>query len=138
MAPIDAPSALATIRSIANGTVSPTGDCMTTTVAIAAQYASGNPTSRPSNIEIVAATAVRKACDSDGRFSLFQLQSFINESSSSPVYIGKITIDADTLQWRFSQTLYLENSERTFSRKCYLKIRHVRNCGRVVGPFCVT
>ncbi|MGC2713406.1 MAG: hypothetical protein WA366_08505, partial [Pseudolabrys sp.] len=55
----------------------PTGDCITTTVAIAAQYASGNPISRPSNIEIVAATAVRKAWDSDGRFSLFQVQSFI-------------------------------------------------------------
>lgn len=76
IAPIDAPSALATIRSIANGTVSPRGDCMTTTVAIAAQYASGNPTSRPSNIEIVAARAVRKVCGSDGRFSFFQLQSF--------------------------------------------------------------
>jgi len=77
--PTDAPNALATIRSIANGTVSPRADCMTTTVAIAAQYASGNPTSRPSNIEIVAATVVRKACDSDGRFSLFQLQSFMEE-----------------------------------------------------------
>ena len=52
---------------------------MTTTVAIAAQYDSGNPTSRPSSIEIVAATVVRKACDSDGRFSLFQLQSFMEE-----------------------------------------------------------
>ena len=52
---------------------------MTTTVAIAAQYASGNPTIRPSNIEIVAATVVRKACDSDGRFSLFQVQSFMEE-----------------------------------------------------------
>jgi len=50
---------------------------MTTTVAIAAQYASGNPTSRPSNIETVAASAVRKACDSDGRFSRFQVQSFM-------------------------------------------------------------
>jgi hypothetical protein len=52
---------------------------MTTTVAIAAQYASGNPTSRPSNIDIVAAIAVRKACDIDGRFSLFQVQNFIKE-----------------------------------------------------------
>ncbi len=77
IAPIAAPSALATIRSIANGTVVPRGDCMTTTVAIAAQYASGNPPSRPSNIEIVAASAVRKACDSDGRFSRFQVQSFM-------------------------------------------------------------
>src|SRR4029077_13349505 len=110
MAPIDAPSALAAIRSIANGTVSPTGDCMTTTVAITAQYASGNPTSRPSNIEIVAASAVRKACDSDGRFSLFQVQSFISESSSLSIRIGKITIEADTLQWQFSQTLYLETA----------------------------
>ena len=50
---------------------------MTTTVAIAAQYASGNPTSRPSSIAIVAASAVRKACDSDGRFSRFQAQSFM-------------------------------------------------------------
>ena len=83
---------------------------MTTTVAITAQYASGNPTSRPSNIEIVAASAVRKACDSDGRFSRFQVQSFINESSSLPIRIGKITIEADTLQWRFSQTLYLETA----------------------------
>ena len=52
---------------------------MTTTVAIAAQYASGNPTSRPSNIEIVAATIVRKACDSDGRFFFFQRHSFMEE-----------------------------------------------------------
>src|SRR5512140_3536872 len=89
---------------------------MTTTAAIAAQYASDNPTSRPSNIEIVAASAVRKACASDGRFSLFQVQSFINESSSLPIRIGKITIEADTLQWRFSQTLYLETAnERSFA-----------------------
>jgi hypothetical protein len=65
---------------------------MTTTVAIAAQYASGNPTNRPSNIEIVAAAVVRKACDSDGRFSFFQLHSFINQSSLLPVCLGKVTI----------------------------------------------
>src|SRR4029077_14471810 len=75
---------------------SPRGDCMTTTVAIAAQYASGNPTNRPSNIEIVAATVVRKACDSDGRFSRFQVKSFMEESSSLAARISKITIDAST------------------------------------------
>lgn len=65
---------------------------MTTTVAIAAQYTSGNPTSRPSNIEIVAAAVVRKACDSDGRFSFFHAQSFMEESSSLPVWLGKVAI----------------------------------------------
>src|SRR5262249_3154872 len=51
---------------------------MTTSVAMTAQYASGIPTSRASNTENVAATAVRTACHTDGRFSSFQLHSFIS------------------------------------------------------------
>src|SRR5262249_20117936 len=54
---------------------------MTTSVAMTAQYASGIPTSRASNTESVAAAAVRTACHTDGRFSFFQLQSFITQSS---------------------------------------------------------
>src|SRR5215831_20229370 len=75
--PSNAPNALATIRWTARGTVELSGDCMTTSVAMTAQYASGNPTSRASNTESVAATAVRTACATDGRFSSFQVQSFM-------------------------------------------------------------
>jgi hypothetical protein len=59
--------------------------------------------------DAVAATAVRIACVIEGRFLSSQgAQSFINESSSLPVHISKITIDADTLHSRFLQILYLE------------------------------
>src|SRR5262249_16750330 len=77
IAPSDAPNALATIRWIARGTVELSGDCITTRVAVTAQYASGNRISRASNTESVGATAVRTACHTDGRFSSFQVQSFI-------------------------------------------------------------
>jgi hypothetical protein len=115
---------------------------MTTTVAITAQYASGNPTSRPSNIEIVAAIAVRKACDSVGRFSRFQVQNFINELSSLPIRIGKIAIDAAAVAFESSLTNTYSEERVTryhggFTRfsdalsrkreKVYLKIRPVHN-----------
>jgi hypothetical protein len=50
--------------------------------------------------DTVAATAVRIECVVEGRFSLSQAQNFINESSSPPVRIGKITmtIAIDTLE----------------------------------------
>src|SRR5262249_13288388 len=56
---------------------------MTTSVAMTAQYASGIPTRRASNTDNVAATAVRTACHTDGRFSCFQIQSFIGAIMSS-------------------------------------------------------
>src|SRR6476661_1134651 len=77
MAPNNAPSALATIRWIAKGSVELSGDCITTIVAMTAQYASGIRTSRASNTASVAAIVVRIACAIDGRFSFFALQSFI-------------------------------------------------------------
>src|SRR5262249_1364292 len=85
IAPSNAPKALATIRWIAKGTVELSGDCMTTRVAMTAQYASGNPTSRATNTESVAATAVRTACHTDGRFSSLQVQSFI-----TPIISGRV------------------------------------------------
>ena len=78
--------------------VAPRVDCMTTKVAIAAQYASGICTSRAIMTDTVAATAVRIACAIEGRFFLSQAQSFIEESSSLPVRIGKITIDYQNRQ----------------------------------------
>src|SRR4029450_183842 len=51
-------------------------DCMTTSVAIAAQYASGNPKRRATASEIVAAIAVRIECTTDGRFCGSHFQSF--------------------------------------------------------------
>src|SRR5215475_15511048 len=77
IAPSDAPNALATIRCTAKGTVELSGDCMTTSVAMTAQYASCVLSSRASNTESVAAIVVRTACHTDGRFSCFQVQSFI-------------------------------------------------------------
>src|SRR5215471_18622720 len=92
IAPSDAPNALATIRWIAKGTVELSGDCMTTSVAMTAQYASGNPTRRASNTESVVATAVRTACHIDGRFSFFQVQSFIVQSSPALRGYGKLAL----------------------------------------------
>src|SRR5436190_10828474 len=43
IAPVDAPTAVATIRSIERLIVAPKVDCITTKVAIEAQYASGIP-----------------------------------------------------------------------------------------------
>src|SRR5262249_12452681 len=92
IAPIDAPNALATIRWTARGTVELSGDCMTTRVAMTAQYASGNLTNRATNTESVAATAVRTACPTDGRFSSFQVQSFIAQSSPAVCGCGKLPL----------------------------------------------
>src|SRR6185295_9613599 len=94
---------------------------MTTTVAIAAQYASGNPTSRPSNIEIVAASAVRKACDSDGRFSLFQVQSFMEE-----------IIFAADVPWQ-GHNLLSPKRERPATPRWQRKILRLRNSDRLAG-----
>ena len=69
IAPIKAPSAQATIPSTANGNFEPRFDCMTNTVAIAAQDGSGNRNSCASKTESVAATAVRAACATEGRSS---------------------------------------------------------------------
>src|SRR5262245_53847490 len=90
IAPSDAPNALATIRWIARDTVELSGDCMTTRVAMTAKYASGNRSSRASDTESVAATAVRTACHTDGRFSSFQVQSFIEQSSPALCGCGKL------------------------------------------------
>src|SRR5262245_10700322 len=92
IAPSNAPNALATIRWIARGTVELIGDCMTTRVAITAQYSSGNLISRASNTESVAAAAVRTACHTDGRFSSFQVQSFIEQSSPALCGCGKLAL----------------------------------------------
>src|SRR5947208_16981754 len=61
-APTDAPTAVATIRSIDSVNVAPRVDCITTKVAIAAQYASGIFTSRAITTDAVAATGMRIAC----------------------------------------------------------------------------
>jgi hypothetical protein len=81
--------------------VAPRVDCMTTKVAIAAQYASGICTSRAMMTDTVTATAVRMACAIQGRFFLSPAQNFISQSSSSPVRIGKITSDQHGLQLEF-------------------------------------
>jgi len=65
------------MRSTDNVTVAPKVDCITRSVAIAAQYASGIPMSRATHTETVAASAVRMECIAEGRFSFSQLQSFI-------------------------------------------------------------
>ena len=52
-----------------SGSVAPAVDCMTTKVAIAAEYASGICTSRAIITDTVAATAVRVACAIEERFS---------------------------------------------------------------------
>src|SRR5262245_41960643 len=75
-APTDAPIA-AMMRSMESVSVAPRLDCITTRVAIAAQYASGICTSHATTIDTVAAAAVRMECAIDGRFSFCQLQSFI-------------------------------------------------------------
>ncbi len=72
--------------------VAPRVDCMTTKVAIAAQYASDICTSRGIMTDKVAATAVRVACAIQGRFFLSQAHNLMNESSSLPVCVGKVTI----------------------------------------------
>src|SRR5438552_8409143 len=91
-APTEAPTAVATIRSSESVSVAPSVDCITTKVAIAAQYASGICTSPAIRTDTVAATAVRIACVIEGRFFSSQAHSFMDESSSPPVRIGKITI----------------------------------------------
>src|SRR5207253_7859307 len=89
-APTDAPTAVATIRSIESVSVAPSVDCITTRVAIAAQYASGICTSRATMTDTVAATAVRIACAIEGRFFSSQAQSFIRASSLQRTCFGKI------------------------------------------------
>jgi hypothetical protein len=71
------------MRSMDRVNVAPKVDCITTSVAIAAQYASGIPISRATQTETVAAAAVLIECVADGRFSFFQLQSFIGAMMSS-------------------------------------------------------
>src|SRR6516164_5669612 len=103
IAPSDAPNALATIRWIAKGTVELSGDCITTSVAMTAQYASGIPSGRASNTESVAAIAVRNACDIDGRFSCFQLQSFIFQIISRFASCWQGRVHAQTVDRRGAQ-----------------------------------
>src|SRR5215472_15745004 len=102
IAPSDAPNALATIRWIANGTVELRGDCITTRVAMTAQYASGNLTIRATNTESVAAIAVRTACHTDGRFSSLQVQSFIAQSSPARCGCGKLVLGSQWANRAFS------------------------------------
>jgi hypothetical protein len=91
-APVRAPSAVATTRSTEIKRVAPRVDCMTTSVAIAAQYASGKPKRRATAREIVAAMAVRTECLTDGRFSGSHFQSFtraifrIRPESATPIW----------------------------------------------------
>src|SRR5215468_6016851 len=104
IAPIDAPNALATIRWIARGTVELSGDCITTRVAMTAQYASGNLTIRATNTESVAAIAVRTACHTDGRFSSLQVQSFIAQSSPARGGCGKLVLRR--VNWRIAHLAF--------------------------------
>src|SRR6267154_1298158 len=64
------------MRSIETKRVAPRVDCITTSVAIAAQYASGNPNRRATASDTVAAMAVRIECITEGRFCGFHFQSF--------------------------------------------------------------
>jgi hypothetical protein len=64
------------MRSTEVSRVAPSVDCMTTSVAIAAQYASGNPKRRATTRDAVAAIAVRSECMTPGRFSGSHFHSF--------------------------------------------------------------
>jgi NAD(P)-dependent dehydrogenase (short-subunit alcohol dehydrogenase family) len=66
--------------------------CMTTKVAIAAQYASGISTSRAIMTDTVAATAVRTACVLEGRFFSSQADNFMRTRSLQQTCFGKIDI----------------------------------------------
>src|SRR5580765_2374023 len=66
------------MRSTESVSVAPRVDCITTRVAIAAQYASGICTRRATTTDTVAAAAVRTECPIEGRFSFCQLQSFMS------------------------------------------------------------
>jgi hypothetical protein len=83
---------VATIRSIDSANVAPRVDCITTKVAIAAQYASGIFTSRAVMTDAVAAIAVRIACVIEGRFFSSQAVVSGKKSSSLPVCLGKVAI----------------------------------------------
>src|SRR4030095_17117523 len=80
------------MRSTEIKRVAPSVDCMTTSVAIAAQYASGKPKRRATAKEIVAAMAVRIECMTDGRFSGSHFQSFtrpifrMHPESATPIW----------------------------------------------------
>src|SRR3954462_4673295 len=65
------------MRWLESVNVAPRLDCITTSVAIAAQYASGIWTRRATITDAVAARAVRTECPIEGRFSFCQLQSFM-------------------------------------------------------------
>src|SRR5262247_2001615 len=69
------------MRSTDVVSVAPKVDCIITSVAIAAQYASGIPNSRATRSDRVAAAAVRTECIAEGRFSVFHFQSFVTQSS---------------------------------------------------------
>src|SRR5439155_18672524 len=99
--------------------------CMTTNVAIAAQYASGICTRRAIMTDTVAATAARTACVIEGRSFLSQAQNFISESSSLPVRIGKITID------RMEHGLQLEFCKQTSTPKAFARKRSTFNSVRM-------
>ena len=84
------------------------GDCMTTTVAMTAQYASGILTSRASNTESVAATAVLMACATDGRFSFFQVQSFIPANPlRDPLMLARLLLPTMSRAARDSRRAYV-------------------------------
>src|SRR5574338_1114959 len=87
-----APSAVAAMRSIEINSVAARVDCITTSVAIAAQYASGNPNSRAAASDTVAATAVRIECTTDGRFCGSHFHSFTETISRRNTRIGKTTL----------------------------------------------
>jgi hypothetical protein len=72
--------------------VVPKVDCITTSVEIAAEYASGIQISRAAQTETVAAPAVLIECIPDGRFSFFQFQSFMHRIISGAVCCGQAHI----------------------------------------------
>ena len=85
------------MRSTDSVTVAPKVDCITTSVEIAAQYASGIPISRATQTETVGAAAVLIECIPDGRFPFFQFQSFMHRIISGSVRCGQAHV-----LWRMS------------------------------------
>src|SRR6266478_3162956 len=82
--------------------------------------------------DTVAATAVRIACVIEGRFSLSQAQNFINELSSPPVRIGKITIKQSlslrSRRLRVELVIFVPRKrEPAPPRRWYRKIRRTRS-----------
>jgi len=78
---------------------------MTTSVAIAAQYALDNPNKRATANEIVPAMAVRIECMSDGRFCCSHFQSFTQAVSlTGPMGATSISSPHDEDGARFRET----------------------------------